>query len=298
MVPHYSNESGVGVMFAYTVQGKLTFVGNISSEESAFAGISANHSAGKGKWHLYYDAFYYASNPYTWGIGYMNAGVGANRREYSKKSLVIKGKGLYRVNDAFSAGPLVGYEQIEWEGMASSKAFTYGAEGRIDTRNSAVSTTHGFYVLIRQNNYTDFKLKPYYGTAVQIDLYREIWDGGVLASDLYGEFTYGAVPVTMLPSIGGTDRMRGYYRGRYRDNNALSYQVELRQSIGEFFGVAGWIGAANVWGKANGFNIGHTLPNAGVGIRWRMQGSTSLRLDFGVGKDGQNGFVFGLNEAF
>ena len=102
----------------------------------------------------------------------------------------------------------------------------------------------------------------------------------------------------MLPTIGGTDRMRGYYKGRYRDNNALSMQIELRQHVWEMFGAAVWAGAANVWGKGTGFNLKHTLPNAGVGIRFKMQRNTLLRLDFGIGKNGQNGFVFGLNEAF
>ena len=133
MAPHYSVENGVGVMFAYTLQQKFTFMGNISSEGSTFVGITANHAAYGGRWHMYYDAFYYASKPYTWGIGYNNASLDANKMEHAKQNLTLRAKGLYKLNRNMSAGPLVGYEWIEWEGICTSKAFTYGAEGKIDT---------------------------------------------------------------------------------------------------------------------------------------------------------------------
>lgn len=35
----------------------------------------------------------------------------------------------------------------------------------------------------------------------------------VLAWEIDGEFTQGAVPWNMLPSLGGDQRMRGYYQG-------------------------------------------------------------------------------------
>ena len=82
------------------------------------------------------------------------------------------------------------------------------------------------------------------------------------------------------------------------DNNAVSGQVELRQHIWEMIGGAVWVAGANVWGKGTPFNLHNSLPGAGGGLRLKLQGGTLLRFDFGFGKDGQNGFVFGINEAF
>ncbi len=298
VAPHYSNESGAGIMFAYATKENFNFVGNISSKESAFAGVSAAYAPGNGKWQLQYDIFYYVSSPYIWGTGYTNANVYDNKVELSRRNFIVRGKGLYGITRNFSAGPVCSYEFVKWEGLSTIKALSYGIESRYDTRDNLVSPTQGVFVLFRQNNSTCFENKPFYGTLLQADAYFQIWNGGIIATDILGEFTYGEVPVPMLPTIGGTDRMRGYYKGRYRDNNAVSAQIELRQHIWAIFGMAAWVGTANVWGKSESFKISHTLPNAGLGLRFQLNDNASLRLDFGVGKDGQNGFVFGLNEAF
>ena len=40
------------------------------------------------------------------------------------------------------------------------------------------------------------------------------------------------------------------------------------------------------------------LPNVGVGYRWEFKKDVNVRLDVGMGKSGQWGFIFNINEAF
>lgn len=60
---------------------------------------------------------------------------------------------------------------------------------------------------------------------VTFDWYQKTWKGCVLAYDLYGNFTMGVPSWHMYSSLGGMERMRGYYEGRYRD-------PELRDDAG------------------------------------------------------------------
>ena len=90
--------------------------------------------------------------------------------------------------------------------------------------------------------------------------------------------------------------MRGYYEGRYRDKHCLAAQVELRQHVWRRNGIVVWIGAGNVFHNSSTFN--HILPNYGIGYRWEFKKRVNVRLDFGMGKSGQSGFTFNINEAF
>jgi len=57
-----------------------------------------------------------------------------------------------------------------------------------------------------------------------------------------------------------------------------------------------WAGVGNVFHNMDGFK--HILPNFGVGYRFAFRRRMNIRLDYGIGKSGQTGFMFSLNEAF
>lgn len=111
----------------------------------------------------------------------------------------------------------------------------------------------------------------------------------------------------MYSSLGGMERMRGYYEGRYRDRNCVMTQVELRQRVYRRHGVAAWIGAGNVWG-VDSFAWNHTLCSFGVGYRFEFKKRMNIRLDYGWGAHGNpnfhwdkkrcTAFLFTASEAF
>ena len=91
--------------------------------------------------------------------------------------------------------------------------------------------------------------------------------------------------------------MRGYYQGRYTDNDMITVQVELRQRIWRRIGCAVWGGAGNVFPSLGRFDWSQTLPNYGAGFRWELKKRVNVHLDYGFGKK-TSGFLLNINEAF
>jgi len=94
-----------------------------------------------------------------------------------------------------------------------------------------------------------------------------------------------------------SNRMRGYYSGRYIDNNIASAQIELRQHIFRRLGCAAWLGAGSVFPTIKEFDVAKILPNYGLGLRFEIKHNMNARVDFGFGKE-TCGFVFGSSAAF
>ena len=101
----------------------------------------------------------------------------------------------------------------------------------------------------------------------------------------------------MLARLGDNQRMRGYYLGRFTDNNMITFQVELRQRIWRRIGGVVWGGAGNVFHTFRDFQWNQTLPNYGLGLRWELKKRVNVRLDYGFGKE-TNSFLLSINEAF
>jgi outer membrane translocation and assembly module TamA len=117
------------------------------------------------------------------------------------------------------------------------------------------------------------------------------------AVDIYADLRSSHTPWLLWAKVGGENRMRGYYYGRYIDRNMITAQVELRQQIyGPISGVV-WGGAGSLFTSFNQIEIKEVLPNYGVGVRFAAGGGMSLRVDYGFGRH-SNGLVIHVNEAF
>jgi opacity protein-like surface antigen len=97
--------------------------------------------------------------------------------------------------------------------------------------------------------------------------------------------------------------MRGYYAGRFNDLCAITLQAEIRQRLYKGFGIAAWGGAGNVFSTFKSFDWSETIPTYGLGLRYAIKQSLTLRLDYGFGsRDCRgkliHGAVFSINEAF
>ena len=298
LAPHYSNEMGIGVAMSYTCAGHFTFVGNMTSEGYLLTGVNGRTFTRNRKWKFSYNVFYNYAPSYYWGTGYEAGNVSENKTRYDLKKFLTNMEMVHYFSPKFSLGPSLGYQWIRWDNFPDSSPRTvvldYGIVAAFDSRDFATNPTRGIYANFRQRNYSNLSGS----TSLQFDFYTGLWRGGILALDLYSIFTYGNIPITLIPAIGGIERMRGYYYGRYRDNNIVSAQLELRQRIWEMIGCAVWIGGANLWGQERDFNIRHTLPDYGLGIRCALTDRMKLRFDYGFGRKGQSAFIFAINEAF
>ncbi len=125
----------------------------------------------------------------------------------------------------------------------------------------------------------------------------------VFAAQLFGKFTlFGEAPFNQLALLGGENLMRGYYLGRYRDDNLLAAQVEYRMlpfSFSKRWGASFFLASGQVFSDENKLALNRFLPTAGTGLRFLLFPEKDIytRLDFAFTQEGP-GFYFFIGEAF
>ena len=210
--------------------------------------------------------------------------------------------------DACRVNPVSGYrrQMVRWESDYVYKLtpdFHVGAALNLNYTR-ATRLTRPEYLAGQRSSYfftgvgLSLQYRNIFATTLTFDAFVPVWRGGVLAFDLYGQLNGDDVPWTLREELGaGTSRMRGYYAGRYIDNNQLSAQMELRQHIYGRVGCVAWAGGGTVFPKLSQLRMKDMLPNYGLGLRVEFKHNVNIRIDYGFGKD-TGGFVFQFAEAF
>ena len=118
-------------------------------------------------------------------------------------------------------------------------------------------------------------------------------------ANIHGEFAVGQVPFRMLPELGGARFLRGYYRGRFRDNNSIVIQNEFRMPVYKRIGLAVFSGVGEVAHKLNDFKSNRIHYNYGIGARIKInkKENTNLRIDYGFTRDSRGLYIV-YAEAF
>lgn len=119
---------------------------------------------------------------------------------------------------------------------------------------------------------------------------------GLIAWQVQGHFTDGDVPWNMLPDLGGSNAMRGYIKGRYRDEQMMMGQVEYRLPIFQRYGMVFWGAVGSVAPKVSDLTE-ELLTSYGTGFRFNIKDDINLRFDVGVGENETN-FYLNVNEVF
>ena len=258
----------------------------------------------------------------SFGVNYSGASTSANFASRSQLEAMGEHYGELSRNDrqlydAFRAGyfdpdlatPFTNYIERTGERKNAFNAHV-GNFAQYDTRDVLTAPSKGLFAKVEARIFPRFlgNSRETFGKVnVQVDAYVKLWKGMVLAYDLYTEFTVGRPSWHLYAKLGGTERMRGYYEGRYRDNNLVTTQVELRQKIYRRHGLAAWFGLGNIWGQDN-FQWRNTLHSFGVGYRFEFKNRMNIRLDYGWGVYGNphfywdrkrsSAFIFTASEAF
>lgn len=249
-----------------------------------------------------------------WGLGY-DAGRYNPRTKYVNKTTDADVRYLQEVVRGLWLGGTIEYNFAEgtsfdaigeeYLAAANQKNNSFSSLGVglmavYDRRNAKVNTTDGVYLSLhtqmRPKQFSNIDSNLLHIEAVA-DYYSSVWQGGVVAVDLYANLWSSATPWIMWPSVGGSNRMRGYYYGRYTDRKMLLGQVELRQQIYGPIGCALWGGAAKIFPSFKRFDFKNILPNYGLGVRVALGDGTSLRIDYGFGRR-SNELIININEAF
>jgi len=116
----------------------------------------------------------------------------------------------------------------------------------------------------------------------------------------YFDFLTGDPPFQKLALLGGRDRMRGYYEGKFRDRNMIALQVEYRiVPIWWRIGMVGFLGVGDVNDEMSDLQLKDFKTAAGIGFRFQFNRDegVNLRADFAYGEDGLN-YYLTILEAF
>lgn len=94
------------------------------------------------------------------------------------------------------------------------------------------------------------------------------------------------VPVYFMPSIGGTDSLRGFARDRFRDNHALVLSAEHRWYVSRGLDMAIFVDAGKVVARKADIDFSHLEASWGIGFRTRIRNTVIMRTDIGVSREG------------
>lgn len=188
------------------------------------------------------------------------------------------------------------------------KVLYMGLSQILDSRNSNTYASSGTYLKINFSYAPDlFGGKNFNGSLTKLDLrsFKSLNHETILGFNLNYQTLKGSnVPFYLMPQLGNDQIMRGYYTGRYRDQNLLAAQAELRYRFHPRFGLAGFMGGGTVYSNGN-LELKGLKPSYGGGVRYffDVERGLSIRMDYGVGEKRsmekrQTGFYISLGEAF
>lgn len=250
---------------------------------------------------------------FYYGIG--NSTKESERIMYSYDLFRFQSKCLHRIVNHFYGGLFFNYQKVynqDIELMSNQQCGDiYGGKGFtskgigpvfiVDCRDNPLNPAKGFYIETSYLNFKNLLMNKHMFSSFTLDLrkYHTLWQRLVSNSNLYLSFNKGMVPYRLMPEIGGPRFLRGYYRGRFRDNNMFILQQEFRMPIYKMFGLAIFGGIGNVASQTKELLTNGIHYNYGMGIRIRVnkKENTNLRIDYGITKD-SHGLYIVFAEAF
>lgn len=322
--PNYSSTTGLGLGLlgtaTYTtdrtdstlVRSNASVFSNMTTGGFFLVGLRGNHIFPHDRFRLDYKLNLSTFTTNFWGIGYEQADNDENETDYRRNKVNAMARFMVRLAKDTYIGPFVNYRFFQargvdqrfehlWQGQDKIiRAYTLGLSFTYDSRDFMLNASRGLFVQIDQTFTPRFLGNGDHGfstTEATFSAYKKAWRGAIIAAELHGMFNYGHTPWPLLAEVGSNDRMRGYYAGRYADNDLIEGQIELRQHIKGRSGIAVWAALANAFPNFDNIAWRHTLPNAGVGYRWEFKKRINIRIDYGFTRNG-GGLIFNINEAF
>lgn len=175
-----------------------------------------------------------------------------------------------------------------------------------DDRHNVLNVRKGFFTELALLHYNPTWGSDFQFTSILSDsrLFKPIGKNNVLAAQLIGQFNSGDVPFNQLALMGGESMMRGYYLGRYRDNNQVAAQVEFRLlpiplAFSKRIGAAIFAGAGSVFNDVNQVGLNNFAASGGAGLRFLLFPKKDIwvRTDLAFTREGSGFYIF-IGEAF
>jgi Omp85 superfamily domain len=234
-------------------------------------------------------------------------------------SFQVRQRVLRQVRDNFYAGiefdfqqlsdVKFGYETVSAEplptGNGGSRTVGLGAVLVYDSRQNTLNVRRGAFLEASTRRYDGAFGSEYDYRMTVLDgrLYRPLGKPNrILAVQVFGQFMQGTVPFSNLALLGGELGLRGYYLGRYRDQNLLSTQVELRWLPFGFSKRVGgnvFVGTATVAPALSAFRADRLRWAGGFGLQYLLlpRKDVFVRGDVGFSRE-STGIYVSIGEAF
>lgn len=195
-------------------------------------------------------------------------------------------------------------------GKRGGSVLFLGISQAYDNRNSNNYPTHGLFARATfqyaPDNFStrDFKASQFKFT---VSNFWTVMPKVVLGVNGYFQTIQSntkRTPFYLLPQLGSDEMMRGYYSGRFRDENYITAQAELRYRFSNRFAVVAFGGLGKVYPNGQ-LSFTYLKPSYGGGARYFFDPAKglSVRMDYGIGEKPinetrQTGFYISLGEAF
>lgn len=320
--PHYSTDTKLGLGIVATglyrtdkadsllPRSNVAIYGDITTANYYKIGVRGNHIFPHDRGRIVYDVAFDSFKSDFWGIGFDNGDNDTNKSRMDRCQVNAEINMLWRCAPNLYIGPALVYdfayadnvERPELLNGMNRRTWNIGAGISLvyDSRDVITNPHKGVYLNLSQYFRPAFIGNEYAfsTTDLHASAYTKVWKGGIIAGDLRGTLNFGNPSWGMMALLGSSYSMRGYYEGRYRDKHKIEIQVELRQHLWGRNSMVIWAGAGTVFNKFSAIQADRLLPNFGIGYRWEFKKDVNIRLDYGIGKSGQSGFIFNINEAF
>ena len=187
-------------------------------------------------------------------------------------------------NGGISSGFGVGF-------IYDTRDFILGPTGGVYAELSTLYNSHSFGGTFNYRNY-----------AVDFRKYFKFKYDQILAFQFFSKMNFGNAPFNQLGLLGGSNRLRGYQQGRFRDNHMIETQVEYRSPYAyNFIGMTAFVGAGIVSDKIQNYQLQNMKYAGGLGMRLLIdpENRLAIRMDYAVGQGKENRqFYITVSEAF
>lgn len=171
-----------------------------------------------------------------------------------------------------------------------------------DSRDNVINATRGMFFEASSYffRYSLGSAFSYDNLNISYSSYHEVIPGHVLAFQVQGNYNWGLVPFTNLATAGGDAMLRGYAANRFRDRHFTGAQMEYRMPLFWRLGAVAFAGVGDVFSHPSQVTMETLKYSVGGGIRFmaNRKERMNIRLDYGIGRDGNQSFYLLLTESF
>jgi outer membrane protein assembly factor BamA len=234
----------------------------------------------------------------------LNLNLGSSYNFYSDWSLRVFGQYRELALQDTQAGGLL-EQQIGNFGFRRTKAPGLGLSLDWDSRDYPHAPTHGLYLRSQVTQVWAADMDTCTGISyLASDLdgrtYTRLDQNLVLAQQVFiGSESVSSLPFQLYYFIGGSQKMRGYYRGQYVNTDLVMNQNEVRGQWTDKWGWSVFVSEAKLGQNSADLANSQTFLAAGAGGNYLLDPSNRLKLKIDMAFSKENtGFYFLIGEVF